>query len=184
VSSTASTTTTEASTVPRKPVKARLQPIGPIAAFGDSLMIGAAPALRELIPMIDIDAVVSRSALPVPSILRARATDSRLPPSLVLDLALNGGVSSSLLDDVLTIAAGRRVVMLTARCPYCTYTGAENATIRAECTKARNCRVADWEALGNANPDWFGNDGVHIGLGGRGAHAYARLVRAQLTRRS
>jgi hypothetical protein len=74
--------------------------------------------------------------------------------------------------------------MLTARCPYCTYTPAENATIRAECTQKRNCRVADWEALGNANPDWFGADGVHIGLGGRGAHAYARLVHEQLTRRA
>lgn len=181
-------TTTAMSTVPPTAVKPRPAPppriSGPVAAFGDSLMLGAAPALRELIPTIDIDAAVSRSALPVPSILRTRAGEGRLPPWLVLDLALNGGVSSDLLDDVLAIAAGRRVVMLTARCPYCTYTAAENATIRSECTPQRNCRVADWERLANAHPEWFATDGVHMSSSGRGAHAYAELVHAELTRPS
>jgi hypothetical protein len=144
-------------------------------------MIDAAPALRAVIPSIDVDAAVSRSALPVPAILRARAAEGRLAPSLVLDLALNGGVSPGLIDDVLAIAAGRRVVMVTARCPYCTYTAAENAAIRAGCTRKRNCRVADWEPLANAHPDWFGADGVHMAVGGRGAHAYAQLVRSKLT---
>jgi hypothetical protein len=184
---TRATTTTTTTTIRRAPPRTTttVRPLAPIVggvtAVGDSLMIDAGPALRALVPGVDIDAAVSRSALPGPSILRRRAAVGRLGNSIVFDLALNGGVTPNLIGTVFDIAAGRRVVMLTARCPYCTYTAGENDVIRRECVRARNCHVADWEALANAHPEWFGSDGVHMGVGGRGAQAYAQLVRSELS---
>ena len=44
--------------------------------------------------------------------------------------------------------------------------------------RARNCYVADWDALASKHPEWFAPDGVH--MGGPGARAYARLIRTKL----
>jgi hypothetical protein len=175
------TTTTTVHRSPRTTTTVLAPVVGGVTAVGDSLMIDAAPALRALVPSVDIDAAVSRSALPGPAILRQRAAEGRLGNSIVFDLALNGGVSADLIETVFGIAAGRRLVMLTARCPYCTYTAAENDVIRRQCVRARNCHVSDWEAHANKHPEWFGSDGVHMGVGGRGAQAYAQLVRSKLS---
>jgi hypothetical protein len=153
----------------------------PVTAIGDSALLDAAPALRAQIPGVTIDAAVSRSALPGPGILTMLAMSGRLGRSIIFALGTNGGFSAALLDEVLRIAAGRRVVFVTNHCAYCSWTPANNAIMRADCTPARNCYVADWDALADRHPQWFGgSDGVHMPIGGTGATAYAQLVRARL----
>ena len=183
---TASTNATTTTTVirrrvaHRKPRHAVTVVRGPVTAIGDSVMIDAAPALRATLPSVTIDAAVSRSAIPGPGILSDLARTGRLGASIVIDLGTNGGVSSSVIGEMLDIAAGRRVVMVTSHCGYCSWTPSGNAIIRATCIRARNCFVADWDDLARAHPEWFGQDGVHMAIGGQGADAYARLVRARL----
>ena len=89
-------------------------------------------------------------------------------------------MSARIVDEVLQIAGGRRVVMVTSHCPYCSSTPRDNTIIRSTCVPARGCLVADWDALAQAHPEWFASDGVHMSTGGPGAAAYAQLVRAQL----
>ena len=48
--------------------------------------------------------------------------------------------------------------------------------IQARCTKAAHCVVANWNALANRHPEWFGGNGVHMAIGGTGADAYARMI--------
>jgi hypothetical protein len=153
----------------------------PVTAIGDSVMIDAAPALRHAIPSITIDAAVNRSALPGPGLLFSFAQSGTLGKSIVVDLGTNGGMSASIIDTLLRIAAGRRVVMVTNHCNYCSWTPAGNAVVRSTCTKRRNCLVADWDGLARAHPTWFASDGVHMAIGGQGAQAYAHLVRTRLS---
>jgi hypothetical protein len=153
---------------------------GPVTAIGDSVMIDAAPALHRLLPAVTIDAAVNRSALPGPGLLLALGRSGQLGSSILIDLGTNGGMSASVIDEMLGIAARRRVVMVTSHCGYCNWTQAGNAIIRSGCTRPRNCYVADWDTLARAHPSWFGDDGVHMAVGGEGAHAYAHLVQTQL----
>ena len=143
-------------------------------------MIDATPALQAAIPTITIDAAESRSALPGPDILATLAAHGGLGPAVVFALGSNGGMSARIVDEVLQIAGGRRVVMVTSHCPYCRSTPRDNTIIRSTCVPARGCLVADWDALAQAHPEWFASDGVHMSTGGPGAAAYAQLVRAQL----
>jgi hypothetical protein len=188
---TSATTATAGATTTTKPVVRRVVHHrkrhvirvvkGPVTAIGDSVMIDAAPALEALLPQVTVDAEVSRSAIPGPGILSALAQSGHLGASILIDLGTNGGISTSVIGEMLDIAAGRRVVMVTSHCGYCTYTAAGNAIIRSACVAARNCFVADWDSLAGAHPEWFsGGDGVHMGVGGKGAYAYARLVRTKL----
>jgi hypothetical protein len=103
-----------------------------------------------------------------------------LGTDIVIGLGSNGGMSERIVDEVLQIAGGRRVVMVTSHCPYCSWTPRGNAVIRSTCVPVRGCFVADWDALAQPHPEWFARDGVHMSSGGPGATAYADLVRAQL----
>jgi hypothetical protein len=151
-----------------------------VTAVGDSVMIDAMAALRAAIPTIAIDAAESRSALPGPDILANLAAGGALGAAVVVGLGSNGGMSSRIVDQVLQIAAGRRVVMITSHCPYCSWTSRGNDVIRSTCVPPRGCFVADWDALAQSHPEWFARDGVHMSSNGAGATAYAQLVRAAL----
>ena len=155
-------------------------PRGGVYAIGDSVMIDAAPALQAVIPGIVVNAGVSRQVSSGIALLSQLAASGQLPGTVVWHLGTNGTFSGGQLDQVLQVAGGRHVIMLTDHCGYCGWTPGNNATIFAGCTEARHCTVADWNALANANPGWFGSDTVHMAIGGTGAHAYAQLVASKL----
>jgi hypothetical protein len=127
-------------------------------------MIDAAPSLRAMIPGVTVDAVPDRSAIPGPDIIAGLAATGRLHASIVFDLGTNGGFGIDVLNRVLAIAAGRRVVMVTSHCPYCSSIAAANAIKLTHCTANRHCYVADWNRLANLHPEWFAADGVHMAI--------------------
>lgn len=147
-----------------------------MTAIGDSVMADAAPNLRTLLPGIVIDAVVSRPVGGGIAELQSLSASGALGASVVIHLGTNGGFSRSQLGQILAIAAGRHLVVLTNHCPYCSWVAANNTVIRAGCTAAQHCTVADWDALADAHPQWFGGDGVHMPIGGTGGQAYAEMV--------
>ncbi len=143
-------------------------------------MLDAAPSLRAAIPTIVVDAAVDRSAIPGPDLLAALAHSGRLGSEIVFDLGTNGGFTLNVLNRVLAVAAGRRVVMVTSHCPYCSSVPQQNSVMRANCTPKVDCYVADWDDLAQQHPEWFASDGVHMAVGGPGARAFAKLVRSKL----
>jgi hypothetical protein len=151
-------------------------PTGGVTAIGDSVMLDAAPNLRALLPGITIDAVVSRGVDAGIAGIRSLAGAGRLGGSVIVHLGTNGTFTAAEMDQLVAAAAGRRLVLLTDHCPYCTWTPSNNAVIEMGCTPARRCTVADWNGLAGENPQWFGRDGVHMPIGGTGGQAYAELV--------
>ena len=166
-------------TLSPQPTPTTLHPItGTVNAIGDSVMIDASSALPRGNPD-DRDRRGSESiGDPRPAILASLAAEHQLGSEIVFGLAANGGVSAARINQVLRIAAGRRVVMVTGHCPHCRTMAAENDVIKANCIASRLCFVADWDALANKHPEWFASDGVH--MGGPGARAYAHLIRMKL----
>jgi hypothetical protein len=170
------------SPTPRRSAAATLGPnagitlTGGITAIGDSVMLDAAPNLRSLLPGITIDAVVSRGVDAGIAGVRSLAGAGQLGSSVVVHLGTNGTFTPAEMDQLVAAAGGRRLVLLTNHCPYCSWTPSNNAVIEAGCTPARRCSVADWNGLAGANPQWFGRDGVHMPIGGTGGQAYAELV--------
>jgi hypothetical protein len=143
-------------------------------------MLDAAPNLRALIPGITIDAVVSRGVDAGIADIRSFAGSGQLGASVVVHLGTNGTFSQVQMDQLAAAAGGRRLVLLTDHCPYCTWVPSNNAVIQAGCTAALRCSVADWNTLATQNPQWFGRDGVHMPIGGTGGQAYAELVVGRL----
>src|SRR5262245_57653147 len=63
-----------------------------VLGLGDSVMLGAAPALQAAIPGMEVDAVVSRQFHEAPGIVTWRAQAGALPGTLVLHLGTDGTV--------------------------------------------------------------------------------------------
>jgi len=154
--------------------------VGSVTAIGDSVMVDAQPSLQAAIVGIDVDAAVSRQVQSGISDVAARASSGRLGHTVVFALGTNGTFSAGAFAQLVSLSAGRHLVVVTSHCPYCSWTPTNNAMVRSHCTAATHCTVADWDALADHNGGWFSGDGVHMGIGGTGAKAYAQLVRSAL----
>ena len=153
-----------------------------LTAIGDSIMVDATPNLRAGFPGLTIDAVAGRQVAVGIQAMQALAYSGRLGDTVVIALGTNGPFSSSQLDRIVALAGGRRIVMVTNYCPYCSWVPANNELIRTGCPQVPDCTVAEWEELAVANPGWFYADGVHMPIGGPGGQAYADLIAQMLQR--
>jgi hypothetical protein len=149
---------------------------GPVTAIGDSVMLDAAPVLQRTVPAIDIDASTDRAVETGITALEEKVAQGDLRGPIVFHLGNNSSFRRSQVEHVLQVAAGRRVVLVTDHCSYCSWVPANNLIIHAYCKAANRCFIADWQSLANAHPAWFGSDGVHMPIGGAGARAYTQLV--------
>jgi hypothetical protein len=144
-------------------------------------MVDATADLQSAITGMQIDAEVGRLVEPGVSILAGMAANGTVADTTVFALGTNGPFLSSQLAELVRLTAGHRLIVVTTHCAACSWTDANNAMVRAECTPARHCYVAHFQAHARRHPEWFYNDGVHLPSAGAGARAYARLVVATLS---
>jgi hypothetical protein len=168
--------------VSSKPVPAAPKPsvapsgraVPSVSAFGDSVLLGAAPALAQSLPGVSVDAVEGRQARVVFADIDARRQAGTLGPVVVIHAGDNGIISQSDLVGLLRRLAGaRRIVLLTDRVPR-DWQDPNNAVIAASAHSAGNVVLLDWYKISAKHPEWFYPDGLH--LRPNGAAAYATLV--------
>ena len=51
-----------------------------------------------------------------------------------------------------------------------------NAVLEDQVPRYANARIADFNALADKHPGWFGPDRIHMPIGGNGARAMAKLI--------
>jgi len=148
--------------------------VGPIVGFGDSVMLGAAPALLQTFgPGTVIDAKIGRTLWPIIGIAQLMQAEHRIGPRVLIHLGDNGGMEPDLIARTMASLKGAtREVWMTVKVPS-TWEGSVNATLHAEIPKYPNARLLDWKALAT-DQSMFYSDGIH--LKPAGARFYAGLV--------
>lgn len=156
---------------------------GRVTAIGDSVLLDAKPDLIADIPGIDIEAAVDRQWVSGITLARRLKAEDQLGAVVVVELGTNGPISFGQFRAMMDVLGGAsRVVLVTVHLPtYDSWAHSVNAVIEAEVPKYRNARLADFNALADRHPQWFGPDGVHMPIGGIGAKAMARLIAATIT---
>jgi len=71
----------------------------------------------------------------------------------------------------------RKVLVFNVKAPR-PWEAAVNDTIATEVKKFKNAVLIDWNAIGNAHPEYFYDDAIHLRPEGR--QAYADLVKNNL----
>jgi lysophospholipase L1-like esterase len=153
-----------------------------VTAIGDSVMLDVQPRLQAVVPGIGVEAAVSRQwdgGVELAQLLKAQGV---LGAIVVIELGANGPVSAQQLTNMMDVLAGAsRVVLVTVHLPSSyAWSASVNATLEQGVARYPKARLADFNKLASANPQWFGADGVHMPIGGPGAEAMAALIRAEI----
>jgi hypothetical protein len=175
VATAPSTTTTAA------PPPAAATVSGTVTAVGDSVMIDYQGDLQADIPGVVVDAAVSRQWSEGESILQSLKADGQLGSDVIVALSSNGPITDADFDNMMAILSGvTRVVFVNVHVDQ-PWQNPNNAVIASGVARYPNAVLADWASLAAQNPQWFGPDGTHLGIGGPGAQALAALITATLT---
>ena len=158
----ATTTTTTTVPLPTEPV--------PFLAVGDSVMLGAAPALTDR-GMV-VDAAVSRQMFDVIPVFEQFRDLHLFGSAVVVHLGNNGSFSQATLDAFLaTMDDVPNVILMTVRADR-SWTADNNALLRAADREGDNKILIDWEVLAAECPgECFYDDGIHLRPDGQDYYA-------------
>jgi peptidoglycan/LPS O-acetylase OafA/YrhL len=157
---------------------------GRVSAVGDSVMLGAAQDLANIVNNFygpyhaAIDAAESRQFTAGVDLVQSIKDRGELGDRVVIHLGTNGEIDPAQLDRLLTMLSGaKRVVVLNVHADR-VWQAPDNDTLVNTVKKYKNAVLLDWNKAGNENPGWFYSDGIHLNPTGR--LAYAEMVVGKL----
>ena len=149
-----------------------------VACIGDSVMLGSAMALRDVLPDCYIDAKVSRYVGAGLDIARQMDQMGVLGNTVVISLGTNGpldgqyeGQTKGLLD---YLGPDRHIFWVTVHCPATGWQDSNNAYLRKIAAEYPNVTLVDWQGEVTKHPEWLGGDDIHPN--NEGTVAYAGLI--------
>lgn len=144
----------------------------PLLAVGDSVMLGAAPQLRDR--GIVVDAQESRQMSSMVPVMQQLRADGRLGVGVVVHLGTNGSIGNDTLTAFMdALVDVPNVVVMTLRANRSWIPG-NNERLRALGARP-NVTLVDWEQLSSQCPGTcFYSDGIHLRPDGQ--RYYAQLV--------
>lgn len=165
-------TTTTAAVV--SPVATAEEPMS-VTLIGDSVLKGAEGAvLLKLGENAYVDATVNRQFKHADDVVAELRSKGELGDVVVIHLGTNGAFGDETWDEIMSGLSGvERVVVLTAFVPR-RWESTVNAAIESGTERWPLVEVIDYNSFGNAHPEYYNADGVH--LNGKGQAAYAELI--------
>lgn len=148
-----------------------------IAAVGDSVMLGAAQALLDAIPGIQIDAAEARQEADAAAVISEISSAEEAGGVLIIGLGTNGPFSQEQGQALLDAAGGREVYWLTVYGMDLEWQDEVNDTIRALQADNPGLHIIDWAGEAAEHQGWLYEDGIHLNESGQ--EAYAQLIREQ-----
>lgn len=141
-------------------------------AIGDSVMLGAAPALSQ--KGFEVDARCARQPSEGLGILRQRRRRNTLPEIVVIALGTNIAISSRDIGRMLRAVGHRRTVMLVT--PFRSWHPFHTQPMRRVARHhPRRVKLIDWSARATGNRQWFWSDGTH--LRPTGVEVYSHMLK-------
>jgi hypothetical protein len=143
-------------------------------AVGDSVMLGAAPALQARFgSQLVVEATVGFQMGDAPELVQRLADEGRLGDVLVVHLGANGPFPDGALDEVVAIAGRRPVLLVNVKVPR-RWEAEVNDRIAAAAERHPNVTVVDWRTVSESQDGLLWHDGHH--LTPAGAERYADLI--------
>ena len=156
--------TKDGDTAPKTDEKSEVDPLADsVTIVGDSVVLGAAPALQQKIPAAVIDAKEGRQVKEGPDILKTLDSQGRLGKTVIIALGANGPFSAQEGQAILDVLGkDRQVYWVTVCGTAVSWQNEVNAAIRDLASKNKNMHVVDWDQAGPSHSQWFYDDGLHL----------------------
>jgi len=134
-----------------------------VTGLGDSVLLEAKAELERRLPDASIDAEVGRQFKELLALAKAQRDSGRLGQIVILQLGNNGPVTASQFDDLMEVLRNvPRVVVINVKVPR-PWEGPNNDMLADGVRRWPNTVLVDWHKQGAANPQYFGDDGIHMG---------------------
>jgi peptidoglycan/LPS O-acetylase OafA/YrhL len=146
-----------------------------VLAIGDSVMVGAAPALQaRLGSSAYIDAHIGRQFADVIELTKRYRDGGRLGRAVVVHLGDNGPIRPPDIDAVINELAGvPNIVLVNVRVPR-SWRAEVNSELAAAVARHPGVKLVDWFADSAPHGEWFESDHTH--LKEAGMNAFADLI--------
>jgi len=153
---------------------------GGFTAIGDSVLVGAGPALSaRLGGGITVDALIGRQMNEAADVVRSLDAQGLLGHVVLLHLGNNGPFTEAQIEDVLaTIGPDRQVMLVNVMVPRRWEGDVNNALEAAVARHPNNTRLVDWWSLVTSESGLTREDGYH--LTAAGAERFTDLVVGQI----
>lgn len=154
---------------------------GEITAIGDSVMLGAASAIQDEIPGIDVDAREGRQMVAAIEIAEKLNEEGKLGDTVVIALGTNGPFLQSEGQELVdAIGEDRNIywILSYGQDDALGWQGDVNETIEAIASEKSNVTVIDWPSLAEQNPNYIYPDGIHLAPDGQ--VGYAEMIKAAI----
>jgi hypothetical protein len=171
------TTVTVPGAAPTTPTAPPTPGVPRVTLVGDSVMVGAATAIEQALGPVRIDAALNRQFGTAIELLTSFKNAGQLSDTVVVHMGTNGVITQDQMNAMMEVLKDRkRVVFLNLKVPRRWEQG-DNDVLASTVAKFPNAVLIDWHNIGNAHPEYFYEDGIH--LRPDGARAYAELIRQQ-----
>ena len=143
----------------------------PVVGIGDSVMLGAIPALYSEFPNGYFDAGTSRTSYVANGIVSSIENMGLLGDVVVFNFGANGEGPDWVREEVVDRLADRKVFWLT-NTNYSTLW--VNDSIKELASSRSNLRIIDWYEISKDHDEYFISDGIH--LTDEGTAAFAKAI--------
>jgi peptidoglycan/LPS O-acetylase OafA/YrhL len=151
-----------------------------ITVIGDSVLLGATPDVEAALGAHTVvDGKVNRQFRHADDVARDLRSRGKLGDIVVLHLGTNSPFNSTTWDEVMSELNNEvdEIYVLTIQVPR-RWESETNNAIRAGVKRWPNVNVIDYFTWGNAHPDYYVEDGVHLNATGRAE--YAKFLSSQI----
>ena len=143
-----------------------------ITAVGDSIMLGASPAIKNILPQCIIDAKESRQVTSAKEIIENLDNQGNLGKIIIIALGTNGPFDEATGQDLIDyLGKDRTIYWVTVYGQHLQWQNDSNFIIHTLAEKNDNVHIIDWENTAPSHPEWFYDDGIHLNADGQVAYA-------------
>jgi peptidoglycan/LPS O-acetylase OafA/YrhL len=154
-------------------------PMPRTTAIGDSVMLGATPALEARFgPELVIEATVGFQMVDAPDLVRRMADEGRLGDVVVVHLGANGPFPDETIDEIMATVGRRPTLFVNVKVPR-RWEAEVNDRLAAAAERYPNVDVVDWRTVSESQEGLLWHDGHH--LTPAGAERYADLIASYAT---
>jgi hypothetical protein len=160
---------------PAPPPPPTTPPPIPIIAIGDSVMVGAAPAMQARLGSSGfVDAHVGRQYADGVRVAEFYRVRGRIGRAVVVHLGDNGAITPGQVDDMLRELAGVPSVLFVNVRVTQPWQGEVNQTLADAVARHPGVKLVDWFNFSAPHGEWFASDRTH--LTETGSAAFADLI--------
>lgn len=142
----------------------------PVVGIGDSVMMGALPALYEQFPNGYFDTGTSRTSYVADGIISSIENRGLLNDVVIFNFGANGEGPERIRENIVDRLSGKKVFWITNTNRHMLWV---NDSVKSLAERKNNLRIVDWYERSRGHEEYFVADNIHLTSSGQKAFAQA-----------